>query len=810
MSGIFKKLLNVGAAYVQHVAAVRNALELPEAETFAELSSYLSGLSDSSFAGFKLSLAGMLVRETNNNAKQKLQWVAENADALRQGQLGSISALPEPEPEPDPTLDLSYDGTLDFIDPWYSLPREECREQLHATLERMSNNQRQQFIAHLHAAVEHSRNNLQNLRDNESKAWGGYIEDQIQYQLAKLRTGATDPAYAEKIRTQQQAVYWFEWLAAEAASWQPPEPEPPPAPKPPPPAPKPTPAHRQVKQRTPKRERSMPREPTAVPPVPAPLAPAADGVDAGPIRLMRMMQKVQDGELDEEFFGLLEEDLESSITSGRVAPEREFALREWVAEFRSIADAQRAGQLTGEQVVSETQRVLARRLELWSTAGHHLVSDDSASSARARELLTHLQGIKAFAAGSAIELGGDVTLKAKMDLAARASRAVAHLSTLKDDAAVVAFERNEVRELALTAHELAMLPHLTLARPLWDCPRQYAAPNRVFFAGEEDARRLLDNVCKQKRLDLGEKIQARNYGQSRWDALRNSSVGVFDWRGYKPNLAQHDETAALQLAATAYEQGLSIVLGMPAVVLANTGQSLPFDIDIEPLFLSGNKKTDRATLDAALDTALYSRQRLASDSGLPATSDWLRNSLAEHPRRRSFEGMGWLDPAHVNDPAAFQAAVNQLLPQWGEQAPMVLFPAWRADYPTNDPAAPKRLFHVMPFSQSWSKDVAKAAERACRPGGVIYERGDSSADDRIVRRVWKGICTADFVLVDITGLNPNVMIELGMAHALGRNTLLVEQAAEVGKVRNLEKIEIERYDDHNKLRALIRGWLAER
>ena len=90
----------------------------------------------------------------------------------------------------------------------------------------------------------------------------------------------------------------------------------------------------------------------------------------------------------------------------------------------------------------------------------------------------------------------------------------------------------------------------------------------------------------------------------------------------------------------------------------------------------------------------------------------------------------------------------------------------------------------MPFSQPWSEAVADAAERTCQQAGVTYERGDSSADDRILRRVWNGICTADFVLVDMTGLNPNVMIELGMAHALCRNTLLVEHTqADVGKVR---------------------------
>ena len=369
-----------------------------------------------------------------------------------------------------------------------------------------------------------------------------------------------------------------------------------------------------------------------------------------------MIQKVDEQELDEEFFALLEEDLQFSIACGDVALEREFALREWIAEFRSMAQAQRAGQLSAEQVVAETQRILARRQELWSTAGHHLVTEDAASCARARALLSHLQEIKAFAVGSAIELRGNSTVAAKMDLAARASRAISHLTTLRDDAAVVAFERTEVRALALAAHELAMSPHLTVARPLWDCPHQYVVPNRVFFAGADDARQFMAQVCQQKRLDLGANVQAQNYGQSRWDALRSSAIAVFDWRRYKTELVRQVRTAALELAAVAYEQGRSITLGTPVVVLTQAGQRLPFDIDIEPLLLSGrDKKGDRAALEAALDTALYARQRLAADSGLTVTADWLRTSLAAHSRRRAFDGMGWFDPKHAADPAAFRA-----------------------------------------------------------------------------------------------------------------------------------------------------------
>jgi len=96
----------------------------------------------------------------------------------------------------------------------------------------------------------------------------------------------------------------------------------------------------------------------------------------------------------------------------------------------------------------------------------------------------------------------------------------------------------------------------------------------------------------------------------------------------------------------------------------------------------------------------------------------------------------------------------------------------------NDPMC----FHVMPFSEDWSDAVRNIAARTCN-GRMRYVRGDEVQDERIVRSIWDSICTASHVLVDITGMNDNVMLELGIAHVLGRNTLIVAQQEE-----NFEKL----------------------
>jgi hypothetical protein len=42
--------------------------------------------------------------------------------------------------------------------------------------------------------------------------------------------------------------------------------------------------------------------------------------------------------------------------------------------------------------------------------------------------------------------------------------------------------------------------------------------------------------------------------------------------------------------------------------------------------------------------------------------------------------------------------------------------------------------------------------------------------------VWSAINAAKVIVADCTGRNPNVMYEIGLAHAIGRHTILISQS----------------------------------
>lgn len=89
----------------------------------------------------------------------------------------------------------------------------------------------------------------------------------------------------------------------------------------------------------------------------------------------------------------------------------------------------------------------------------------------------------------------------------------------------------------------------------------------------------------------------------------------------------------------------------------------------------------------------------------------------------------------------------------------------------------KSVFLIMPFGEIWSDDVNNTIKTICNQEGITVQRADDMFDTKrdVIGDIWKGINEAELIITDITVKNANVFYELGIAHTLGKDIVLLHQ-----------------------------------
>lgn len=90
----------------------------------------------------------------------------------------------------------------------------------------------------------------------------------------------------------------------------------------------------------------------------------------------------------------------------------------------------------------------------------------------------------------------------------------------------------------------------------------------------------------------------------------------------------------------------------------------------------------------------------------------------------------------------------------------------------------KFIFTLMPFTEELTKiynDIIKPTIEGEKLKMVCKRADEIKSNKAIIQDIFKGICEARIVIADLTNLNPNVMYELGIAHTIGKETILIYQ-----------------------------------
>jgi len=91
----------------------------------------------------------------------------------------------------------------------------------------------------------------------------------------------------------------------------------------------------------------------------------------------------------------------------------------------------------------------------------------------------------------------------------------------------------------------------------------------------------------------------------------------------------------------------------------------------------------------------------------------------------------------------------------------------------------KFVFVLMPFDDSFSDIYTYGIKQSCTELNTYCERVDEQIyTERILDRIYNQISKADIIIADMTGRNANVFYEVGYAHGLGKNVILLTQNAD--------------------------------
>lgn len=90
------------------------------------------------------------------------------------------------------------------------------------------------------------------------------------------------------------------------------------------------------------------------------------------------------------------------------------------------------------------------------------------------------------------------------------------------------------------------------------------------------------------------------------------------------------------------------------------------------------------------------------------------------------------------------------------------------------------VFVLMPFTEQWSdtiwKEIIKNKIESIPNISLMCRRADDLFGQDVMKDIYESILAARIIVADITERNANVFYELGMAHAFGKDVILLSQS----------------------------------
>jgi hypothetical protein len=126
--------------------------------------------------------------------------------------------------------------------------------------------------------------------------------------------------------------------------------------------------------------------------------------------------------------------------------------------------------------------------------------------------------------------------------------------------------------------------------------------------------------------------------------------------------------------------------------------------------------------------------------------------------------------------------------------------------PLNPTEKKNRIFVAMSFSDEYKDSYEYGIKLVLDQKGIEYYKADDEIKNKdVMCKICKEIQSCGKIIVNISGLNPNVMLELGLAYGLGKEVIVVKdkKTIAISDLGGIEYIEYAHAVDLQKKLVLI-------
>lgn len=112
--------------------------------------------------------------------------------------------------------------------------------------------------------------------------------------------------------------------------------------------------------------------------------------------------------------------------------------------------------------------------------------------------------------------------------------------------------------------------------------------------------------------------------------------------------------------------------------------------------------------------------------------------------------------------------------------------------PLNPKENKNKIFVAMPFNDDYRDSYEYGIKIVLEQSGIEYFKADNQISSKdIMCKICEQLQSCNMVIANISGLNPNVMLELGLAYGLGKRVIIVKdkKTTAISDLGSMEYIE---------------------